>query len=250
MRGRRALAALAAVALLPVSGCSSGEQQTITVLAASSLTETFSDLARTFEDGHPGVTVKLAFDSSATLAEQAAAGAPADVLATADVDTMASAQDAGVIVDSPRVFATNSAVVVTPATAPGGPVTAFGDLADPSVTYVVCVDTAPCGKVARALLDAAAITHDPASLEPDVKAVLARVTQGEADAGIVYATDAIAAGDQVRTVPIPGAGDQLTTYSLGALAQSDHPELAQEFLDLVTGADGQRLLAEAGFGHA
>lgn len=249
MRVRPALAAAAAVVLLPLAACSAGEDRSITVLAASSLTETFTALAREFEDRHPGVTVRLAFDSSATLAEQAAGGAPADVLATADTETMASAEESGVIEGEPAVFATNTAVVVTPpGPATGATVTTFSDLAGSQVTYVRCVDTAPCGKVAQALLEAAGIERPPASLEPDVKAVLARVTADEADAGIVFATDARAAGDQVRTVPIPGAEDQPTTYSLGALTQSDHPDLAQEFVTLVTGEVGQRLLAEAGFG--
>lgn len=246
--------AAAAAALLGVAagltGCSgsSSDEETLTVLAASSLTESFTTLAEEFETEHPGVTVKLAFDSSATLAQQAAEGAPADVLATADLATMQSADDAGVLAAPAVTFATNTAVLVTPPDDPAG-IAAFSDLQRDSVTYVVCVDTAPCGKVAAALLAAGGIDHPPASFEPDVKAVLAKVADGEADAGIVYRTDARAAGDGVRELPIPGSDAQLTTYPIAPLEQSGDADLAAAFVELVTGTAGQQVLAEAGFGH-
>jgi molybdate transport system substrate-binding protein len=110
------------------------------------------------------------------------------------------------------------------------------------------VPTAPCGAVAQALLDQDHITGTPVSTEVDVKSVLAKLTEGEADAGIVYTTDATAAGDQVATVPIPGAGKQVTTYPIVTLDQSKNSTLAQEFVDLVTGSRGQQVLAKAGFG--
>ena len=181
-------------------GSGSGDSTTITVLAAASLTGTFTDLAHRFEQDHPGVTVKLAFDSSATLAQQALDGAPADVLATADTATMDSAKDA--LTSDPKLFATNSMVLVTPKSNPAG-ITSFQDLDSGKVTWVACVETAPCGKVAAALLEDNHVTSKPASLEVDVKAVLAKVTSDEADAGLVYATDAVAAGGDVKTVEIP-----------------------------------------------
>jgi molybdate transport system substrate-binding protein len=236
--------------LLPVAACGSdddgsgGGSTTITVLAAASLTETFTTLAADFEADHEGVSVKLAFDSSATLAEQAVGGAPADVLATADATTIASASDA--LTADPQVFATNTMVLVTPADNPAG-IGSFDDLG-PGVDYVVCVDTAPCGKVAAALLASTGPDAEPASLEVDVKAVLAKVTSGEADAGLVYATDAVAAGDEVRTFEVPGADAQVTTYPIAPLEQSEDPDLAQEFVDLVLGEAGQRVLQDAGFG--
>jgi molybdate transport system substrate-binding protein len=228
------------------SGAAGGDDgTTITVLAAASLTETFTTLAEQFEADHDGVEVKLAFDSSATLAQQAVDGAPADVLATADTATMYSAAEA--LSADPQVFATNTGVLVTPADNPAG-IEEFADVNE-SVDYVVCVDTAPCGKVAAALLEQDGITADPASEEVDVKAVLAKVTSGEADAGIVYATDATAAGDDVTTVEIPGAADQITTYPIAPLKQSESADLAQEFVDLVLSDDGQQVLADAGFGQ-
>jgi molybdate transport system substrate-binding protein len=244
---RRLLAGAAMLTVLPMAACGGGDSghTTITVLAASSLTGTFTELGKEFEKEHDGVTVKFAFDSSATLAQQATQGAPADVLATADTDTMASAKSAQAA--SPQVFATNVMVLAVPASNPGD-ITSFSDLDKSSVKYVVCVPTAPCGKIGQALLDQDHITGKPVSQEVDVKSVLAKLTEGEADAGIVYTTDAVAAGDQVATVAIPGAGRQITTYPIVALKQSKHSDLAQEFVDLVTGSAGQQILQKAGFG--
>jgi molybdate transport system substrate-binding protein len=249
-----AVAALGAalVALLSLTACGGGsgsgggsDQTTLTVLAASSLTGTFTELGKEFEKEHSGVTVKIAFDSSATLAQQAAGGAPADVLATADTATMDSAK--AVQAGTPQVFATNVMVLVTPSDNPAG-ITSFADLDKPSVKYVVCVPTAPCGAIAAALLKQDRITRSPVSTEVDVKSVLAKVTEGEADAGLVYTTDATAAGDQVTSLPIPGSAQQLTTYPIVPLDQSRDSDLAHQFVDLVTGPTGQRVLAQAGFG--
>jgi molybdate transport system substrate-binding protein len=244
---RRTVAATAVLvsAVAPLTACGGGNDKTITVLAASSLTGTFTDLAALFEKDHSGVKVKLAFDSSATLAQQAAGGAPADVLATADTTTMDSAKSA--LSSTPQVFATNVMVVVTPPDNPAG-VTKFADLSSGKVKYVVCVDTAPCGKVAATLLEQDHITAEPVSTEVDVKSVLARVTEGEADAGIVYTTDAVAAGDSVKEVAIPGASHQTTTYPIATLEQSKQSDLAAQFLDLVMSSQGQQVLHDAGFG--
>jgi molybdate transport system substrate-binding protein len=112
---------------------------------------------------------------------------------------------------------------------------------------VMCVPTAPCGLVGQALLTQDHITAKPVSQEVDVKSVLAKLTEGEADAGLVYVTDAAAAGDQVQTVQIPGAAKQVTSYPIVALTQSKEADLAQQFVDLVTGTTGQQVLAQAGF---
>ena len=255
LRTRTALVVAAALAL---SGCAgsgagssgtaqSGETGTMTVLAASSLTEAFTALAKEFEAQHPHVKVKLAFDSSATLAEQVNQGAPADVLATADEDTMQSVVDGDGTDGDPQDFATNHLVLAVPKDNPAG-IQKFSDLEKPGVKYVVCVDTAPCGKVAAALLKQDKITAAPASTEIDVKSVLAKVTEGEADAGIVYSTDAVAAGDAVKTIAIPGTEQQTTTYPIATLDQSKQSALAQQFVDLVLSSQGQQVLHDAGFG--
>jgi len=240
-----AVAAVLATSAASLTACGSKDDTTITVLAASSLTGTFTDLAAQFEKEHSGVKVKLAFDSSATLAQQAAGGAPADVLATADTTTMDSAKTA--LSTTPKTFATNVMVLATPSDNPAN-LTRFADLDSNGVKYVVCVDTAPCGKVAAALLEQDHITAEPASTEVDVKSVLAKVTEGEADGGIVYTTDAVAAGDAVKTIQIPDAAQQTTTYPIATLEQSEHQDLAQEFVDLVLSSQGQQVLQDAGFG--
>jgi molybdate transport system substrate-binding protein len=220
---------------------------TLTVLAAASLTESFETLADDFESRHEGVTVELAFDSSATLAEQVNQGAPADVLATADERTMALVAEAGNTADEPRTFATNRLALAVPADNPAG-IEAFEDIDNDDVEFVVCVASAPCGALASAVLDAEGVTNDPASEEVDVKAVLAKVTLDEADAGIVYATDARAAGDLVRVVDIPGSAGALTSYPIAVVRDADEPLLAEAWVDLVLSEPGQQALRDAGFG--
>ncbi len=241
----------AALTLPALSGCatsstgSSSGEETLTVLAAASLTETFGVLGQEFERQHPGVGVRFSFDSSATLAEQAAQGAPADVLATADRATMDAAVSAGVTLAPPTLFADNVLVLVTPPDNPAD-VSRLGDL--PGSTYVMCVVTAPCGKVAAAVLDDHQVTATPASLEVDVKAVLAKVTSGEADAGLVYRTDQVAAGDQVDGFAIPGAERYRTSYFVAPLDDSDATTLATEWIDLLVSESGRETLRRAGFG--
>jgi molybdate transport system substrate-binding protein len=254
--GRRRGAAAASLVLAVtagLAGCGSAStgdsgdgDSTLVVLGASSLTDTFTTLASDFEADHPGVTVKLAFDSSATLAEQVNQGAPADVLATADETTMQSVVDQGGVEGAPRTFATNHLQLVVPRTNPAR-IQELPDIAEPGVRFVVCVETAPCGKLARTVLEEAGITAAAASEEVDVKAVLSKVRLDEADAGLVYATDAVAAGDDVVAVDIPASRRHLTTYPVAALSGARQPTLAREFVDLVLSPAGRRVLSDAGF---
>jgi len=247
---RRTTAAAAAALLLLPAGCGWGgtdgddDGTTLTVLAASSLTDVFEELAADFEADHDGVHVELVFGSSTDLAEQAADGAPVDVLATADRESMRIAVEAGVI-GNHGPFATNELVLVTPAANPAG-ITSLDDL--DGATWVRCADEAPCGKVAVAVLAAHGIDAQPASLEEDARATLDKVVAGEADAALVYATDAAAAGAAVETVALPGADDHRTTYVVAPLDQSSDAGLAEEWVDQLTGSEGQRVLADQGFG--
>jgi molybdate transport system substrate-binding protein len=240
---RRLVAPAVLALLLPLFGCGSGDDETLTVLAAASLTDVFEDLAVEFEEEH-GVEVDLSFGSSTALAEQAADGAPGDVLATADEASMQVAREAGVTGDV-ATFATNVLVIVTPPDNPAG-VESLDGLAD--ATWVRCADDAPCGRVALGVLEGHGVTAEPASLEEDVRATLDKVASGEADAGLVYASDAAAAGGRVDTIEIPGAADQPTAYSLTTLDQAEDDELAREWIDLVLSADGREALTNAGFG--
>jgi len=240
-----------ALAALIMAGCGSdggsGQGSELTVLAAASLTGTFTELAAAFEDDHPGVTVNLAFESSATLAEQVTEGAPADVLATADEPTMQLVVDADGTAADPGVFATNRLALVVPAENPAD-IDSFTDLDDPAVDYVVCIDSAPCGALARDVLDGQEVTNEPASEEIDVRAVLSKVELDEADAGIVYATDAVAAGDAVRTLAVPDADVVPNSYPIAVLSGAKEPELARAWVDLVLSDQGQGILLDAGFG--
>lgn len=239
--------------LLPLTACGDEAEQTLTVLAAASLTETFTDLAADFEEEHPGVDVELVFGSSTMLAEQAVDGAPGDVLATADEASMEVAVDGDAVADSPDGFITNQLTVVTPPDNPAG-IESLADLGDTDVDYVRCAETAPCGASAVALLHDAGITAPPASEEVDVKAVLARVVQGEADAGLVYRTDARAADDAVREVATDDLEDygpaHATTYFVARLAGDDaqRADLAAEFVTLVRSNQAFQVFTDAGFG--
>ncbi len=242
----RALPAL--VLVLPLAACGAGDEDDdqgageLTVLAAASLTDAYEDLAGQFESEHDA-DVTFSFGSSTDLAEQAADGAPGDVLATADETSMQVAEDADVTGDV-TTFATNVMVIVTPPDNPAG-IESLDDL--DGTTWVRCTDEVPCGRVALGVLDDHGVTAEPASLEEDVRATLDKVISGEADAGLVYASDAVAAGDDVATVEIPGADERLTSYHVTTLAQSEDPDLAREWVELVTSEEGQRALTEAGF---
>ena len=241
----RRLAALAL--LLPLAACG-GEDAgdgdgELTVLAAASLTDVFEELAAPFEEEHD-VDVTFSFGSSTDLAESAADGAPGDVLATADDASMTLAEDTGVTGEV-ETFATNVLTIVVPTGNPAG-IESLDDLAD--TTWVRCADEVPCGKVAVALLDANGVTAEPVSLEEDVRATLDKVVSGEADAGLVYATDAVAAGGDVEAVEIAGAEDALTSYSVTTLEQSENAGLATDWVAWVTSEEGRAILADAGFG--
>ncbi len=243
------LAAAVAGMLLAGAGCtpSGGEPgRSLTVVAAASLTEPFTRLASTFEEEHPGVDVVTGFDSSATIAAQVSAGAPADVVATADPRTMQLMVDAGSLAGVPVTFARNELVLVVPSGNPAG-VAAVADLDRAEVDYVACTDAAPCGALADEVLAAAGVTRPPRSREVDVKAVLTKVVLDEADAGLVYASDAAAADDAVEVVPLPHGTMARTRYLAAPVDGAASPDLAREWLRLLLSPAGRRALTDAGF---
>ncbi len=216
------------------------------MFAAASLKKTFTEIGETFERQNPGTTVAFSFAGSSDLVAQIIAGAPADVFAAADITTMTKATDAGLVAGSPVDFAANTLTIVTPPGNPAG-VAFFADLAQPDVAVVVCAPQVPCGSATEKLETATGVTLTPVSEESSVTDVLNKVTTGEADAGLVYVTDAAAAGDKVTAVDFPESTTVVNTYPIVALTGAADPSSATAFVDFVTGPDGQRVLAAGGF---
>ena len=264
---RRFAVTMAALAAIAVAGCSSSSSSstsapaasssapaaassalpagTITVLAASSLLGTFTQIGKQFEAAHPGVTVKFSFGASSTLATQITDGAPADVFASAapkNMDTVVTANDAS----NPQDFAKNTAEVAVPPSNPAS-VTSVNDLAKSSVKVALCQPQVPCGVVAAGVFKNAGITVKPVTLQPDVKSVLTQVETGNVDAGVVYVTDVKAAGTKVKGVTIPASENASTLYPIATVSSSKEMAIAQAFVAYVLSPAGQQVLAAAGF---
>ncbi|KQR73897.1 molybdate-binding protein [Arthrobacter sp. Leaf337] len=220
---------------------------TVTVFAAASLKATFSKLASDFEAKNPGSKVTLSFAGSSDLATQISQGAPADVFASADTRNMAKLADAGLLEGAETNFATNVLQIAVPPSNPAS-IAAFADLARPGVKVVVCASQVPCGAASDTVEKAAGVTLSPVSEESSVTDVLGKVASGEADAGLVYVTDVKGAGDKVKGIPFPEAGKAVNTYPIATVGSSRNKELAAAFIALVTGAEGRKTLAGAGFG--
>ncbi|MDQ3664958.1 MAG: molybdate ABC transporter substrate-binding protein [Actinomycetota bacterium] len=242
----------AVLSLLVAAGCSdddpaaSGGSDTLTILAASSLTDVFDDLAEVYEQEHDGVEVRLTYDSSSTLAEQVIQGAPADILATADEGTMQGVVDEGLTASEPVVFARNMLILVTPLHNPAD-IASIEDLNNPDVDWAVCVPGAPCGIASEKVLGIVNVTSEPVTEEANVRDTLTKVTAGEVDAGLVYVSDAQAAGDDVQSIEVPEASQAINADVIAPLDDAADAELAQDWIDLVTSNEGQQALEGYGF---
>jgi molybdate transport system substrate-binding protein len=253
-RGRRpggaARAALGAAALVATAACGDGgavaDEGAIRVFAAASLTDAYEDVVAAFEAGHPGASVELVFDGSPALVAQIADGAPADVVATADERTMDRLVDEGLVDGEPRVVAENRLDLVVPAGNPGG-VTGLDDLADGDLLVGLCAPEVPCGDLAQRVLAAAGVTPAPDTEEPNVRALLTKLTAGELEVGLVYRTDAAAAGGDVEVIDVAGLGDATTPYPVAVVAGSGDAAAATDFADFLAGPDGREVLAGHGF---
>lgn len=225
------------------SGGSGGK--TLTVFAAASLTETFTKLGKDFEGAHPGVKVRFNFGGSSALAQQITQGAPADVFAAASGTTMKTVTDAG-DASGPTVFAKNRLVIAVPKGDPAK-VHALADLAAPKLKVVLCAEQVPCGAAAKKALASANLKVKPVSQEQDVKAVLTKVRLGEADAGLVYRTDARSAAGQVEGIEFPESAKAINDYPIAALAKAPQSALAKQFVQYVLSQPGKTALGAAGF---
>jgi molybdate transport system substrate-binding protein len=219
---------------------------TVTVFAAASLQQTFTTIGHDFERAHPGTTVRFSFAGSSDLATQIESGAPADVFAAADQASMAKLP-ADLLSGSPGAFATN---VLEIAVAPGNPlgIRTLDDLTADDVQLVTCATPVPCGAATARVERAAGVALRPVSEEQSVTDVLGKVESGQADAGLVYVTDVRGAGRKVTGVPIAAADRAVNTYPIGVLRDAADPALARAFSAYVRSSDGQRVLADAGFG--
>jgi molybdate transport system substrate-binding protein len=245
---------IAVLAVLGLAGCGSSDggetgdevTGTVTVFAAASLTDVFTDLGRQLESDHPGLTVQFNFAGSSALATQLTQGAPADVFAPADTDQMDVVTNDGIVSRAPVLFATNQLEIAVPPGNPAG-ITGLADLADPARTIALCAPEVPCGAAAEKVFDAAGLTAAPDTLEQDVKATLTKVQLGEVDAALVYRTDVQAAGSSVEGIEFPEAADVVNGYPICTLSDAPNPAGALAFVQLVTSDAGQQALTAAGF---
>lgn len=259
--GRRGaiLALLVATLTLVGTACgsstSSGTKSTatdavsgsLTISAAVSLQGAFTDIEKAFVDQHPGVSVTVNFGASSTLGQQIIAGAPIDVFASADEANMTKVSDAKLIDGSPTIFATNSLEIIVRKGNPSK-IAALGDLSRSGLVYVTCAAEVPIGKYAAQSLQKAGVSVTPASLEPDVKGIVAKVSAGEADAGIVYSTDVSATKGAADGVAIPNEFNVVAKYPIAMISNVANAGAAQAWIDFVTGAEGQSIMRGYGFG--
>jgi molybdate transport system substrate-binding protein len=255
MRRSGILAAVVSTALMTgLIGCSpkSPSSQTspasgkVMVFAAASLKPAFTQISRQFKNQNPGIGVDFDFAGSSDLATQLTQGATADVFASADTAQMDKISKAGLLTGNPTNFASNTLVIVT---APGNPKTinSFADLAKPGLNVVICQQPVPCGAATQRIEESTGVRLRPVSEELSVTDALNKVTSGQADAALVYVTDAKAAGNKVATVNFPEAASAVNVYPIGVLKKAPLAAQAQKFVELVTSPTGQQILAQAGF---
>ncbi|MFF8639898.1 molybdate ABC transporter substrate-binding protein [Streptomyces sp. NPDC015345] len=258
LAARRAAAAAATVALLvPLAaacgddddsagkkgGGAGGENVRLTVLAASSLTDVFATAEKAYEKEHPGTDLTVSAAGSQELAAQVKQGSPADVLVTADTKTMDGLKaETG----APTVIAKNRLVI---ATREGNPdrIKGLKDLADRGLKVVLADDTVPVGRYSKEVLDRQGVEVKPVSKEANVRSVQSKVELGEADAGIVYRTDAATAPGKVDAVEIPDAQNAVASYPAATLKSSENGAAAAAFVKWLSGPEAQKILRDAGF---
>jgi molybdate transport system substrate-binding protein len=252
--------ALPVAAVLVLAGCSSGGagaapssasadgslSGTLTVFAAASLTDVFTELGDDLIGAHPGLEVRFNFAGSSALATQIAQGAPADVFASANEQQMAVVVGEDLAAGDPVVAASNVLQIAVPAGNPAG-VRGLEDFTHADLALALCAPEVPCGSAAEGVFAAAGVTPEPDTYEEDVRAALTKVELGEVDAAIVYASDVVSAGDAVEGIAFPEAEEAVNRYPLCVLAGAPNPAAAEAFVALVQSDRGQRALADAGF---
>jgi molybdate transport system substrate-binding protein len=257
----RFLAAAALAAALITAGCgddsssstpaaagasSAGVSGKITVLAAASLTETFTQIGKDFQAANPGATVTFSYAGSSQLAQQITAGAPADVFASASPATMKTVTDAGDATGTPAVFVKNQLVIAVPKGNPKG-IKGLSDLTKPGVKVAECAKQVPCGAAALQALQAANVKLTPVTLEQDVKSALSKVKLGEVDAALVYRTDARSSSGDIDGIEFPESAKAINNYPIVALKNAPNPSGAAAFVAFVETPAEIKVLTDAGF---
>lgn len=222
----------------------------ITVSAAASLRDAFTAIAADVNETNPDFEIEFNFDSSSTLATQIIEGAPADVFASADEKNMTKLAEADKVDGESTIFARNELVIVTKPGNPAG-IESLADLAAAAQEGVIslCGEDVPCGRYAAEALTAAGVTIPETSVTrgQNVTATLTALTEGDAVAAIVYATDALAAGDAVTTIKIPADHNVIASYPIAAVSGSEQADLANAFVEAVLSDAGQKILETYGF---
>ncbi len=229
-----------------------GGDDTLTVFAASSLTDAFRELEKTFEKRHPGVDVRQSFESSSTLLTQIQQGAPADVFASAAQEEMDAAVKDDLVSEEPRIFVRNREVVMVPEDNPAN-IMDFRDLATPGIKLVLAEDGVPAADYALEILGKSEaeygddfeedVLSNVVSREADVRASVNRVALGDADATFGYASDYTPdTRDRVNVIQIPPDLNIVASYPIATLKEAENPELARNWTNLVTSKEGQRVM--------
>lgn len=228
------------------NGSGDGLGGTLTVFAAASLTEAFTTLGEQFEDAHPDVDVVFSFAGSSALAEQIRQGAPADVFASASPRNMEQVVVSGDIAGGPVTFARNRLEIAVPPGNPGS-ISGLADFGRPEPRIALCAEQVPCGAAADKAFAAAGVTPQPDTREPDVKAVLTKVTLGEVDAALVYRTDIRAADDTVTGIEFPESARAINDYQIASVAAAPNPAPAAAFVEFMLTPQARSVLTTAGF---
>ena len=265
MKSFNRFAVIAALSLITLSSCSGGSGSAsssssessstaptasatpveLKVFAAASLNKAFPEIADTvLKESDPNIKVTFNFQGSSTLVDQMKEGAPADVFASADQKNMTKASDAK-LVDMPKPFASNVLTLIVPKGNPGK-ITGLDASVD-GKKLVICAQGVPCGNATKQLAEKLGVTLNPVSEEQKVTDVRAKVESGEADAGLVYATDAKAAGDKVETIEIAHANEGVNSYPIALTVSAKNKEAGQKFIDAVLSEKGQAVLKKYGF---
>jgi molybdate transport system substrate-binding protein len=235
--------------VVSASGCSAQPDRSttsITVFASSSMIKSLTAIGKQFQAENPGASVEFIFAGSADLAAQLAEGTEADVFVSGDHDNMAAVANAGLVEGRPAPLASNSLVI---AAAPGnhGDLATFADLARPGLRVAVCGGTGACASATQQLEDHTGVRLRPQAVDRSDIDVLRDVADGRVDAGLVFKTDAVGAGDNVSWFEFPEAADAVVTSWIALMKGSDRADLATKFINDVTGPAGKKVIGEAGF---